>query len=195
MQGQAPTDSELWKLVQDDKPEAYGLLYRRYMELIFVEIHKRVESRADAEDLTQDLFQSIWEKRHSIQIEGRFFSYLWRSAQNRTLNYFRDRKIPASLLATWAGLEAAAESLSEEPQYFESDPQKGMQALIEKERSLLPLRMRQVYELRYEKELPVDEIASRLLISSNTVHNHLKALRRRFADALKKASFLFSIFH
>lgn len=193
MQGQTLTDTELWKLVQNNHRDAYGILYRRYMELIFVEIHKRVESRADAEDLTQELFQHIWEKRSSIDIHSKFFSYLWRSAQNRILNYYRDKKIPASMLETWIALPDTVSCLAEVPDYFEQSYADTMQSVLDQERLLLPDKMKQVYILRYEQELPVEEIAKQLYISSNTVHNHLKAMRKRFAEALRKASFLFSL--
>lgn len=176
-------DTELWQRARQDDRAAYEMLYRRYMELLYVEIHKRILHKKDAEDLTQDIFLTLWEKRLNIVLEGRFFSYLYRTAQNRVLNYFRDKKIPAEHLEAW-------EMLPEQPVPFEATELLNMELLVEEERLKLPPKMRQVYELRYEQNMTNQEISEHLVISPNTVRNHLKEVRKRFTSVIKKIPFL-----
>lgn len=188
-------DMELWQLVRQGDRAAYEVLYRRYMELLFVEIHKRIRSKTEAEDITQDVFLSLWERRTDLVLEVRLFSYLYKMAQNRVFRYFRDKKIPAGYVEAWGTLTEETASLVELPLDFKEADLRDMEFLVETERQKLPLKMREVYELRYEQKMTSQEISEKLVISPNTVRNHLKEVRKRFSSAIKKKSFfLFSLF-
>lgn len=188
-------DIELWQLVRQGDRAAYEVLYLRYMELLFVEIHRRIRSKTEAEDITQDVFLSLWEKRTDLVLEGRLFSYLYKMAQNKVFRYFRDRKIPPEYIEAWEALAEDTTSLVEQPLPFKEADLLDMEFLVEAERQRLPLKMREVYELRYEQKMTSQEISEKLVISPNTVRNHLKEVRKRFSGAIKKASFfLFSLF-
>jgi RNA polymerase sigma-70 factor (ECF subfamily) len=184
-------DTALWQLVQQDDRAAYQVLYLRYMELVFAEIQKRIRHQTDAEDLTQDIFLTLWEKRYSIVLEGRFFSYLYRTAQNRVMNYFRDKKIPVDHLEAWVQLSDSTDAFAEQSVAFQQTDLVHLERLVETAHQQLPLKMRQVYELRYEQHLTAAEISAQLVISPNTVRNHLKAVRKRFTLVLKKATLFF----
>lgn len=184
-------DTELWQLVRQGDRAAYEVLYRRYMDVVFVEVHKRIREKMEAEDITQDVFLSIWEKRMDIALEGRFYSYLYRAAQNRVLNFFRDKKIPATYLEAWETLPEDMAALAESPVVFNEAELLDLEFLVEEERQNLPLKMRQVYELRYEQQMSPSDIADKLAISPNTVRNHLKEVRKRFSGAIRKTSFFF----
>jgi RNA polymerase sigma-70 factor (ECF subfamily) len=186
---------ELWQLVRQGDRAAYEVLYRRYMELLFVEIHKRIRSKTEAEDITQDVFLSLCERRTDLVLEGRLFSYLYKMAQNKVFRYFRDKKIPAGYVEAWETLTEETASLVELPLDFKEADLRDMEFLVETERQKLPLKMREVYELRYEQKMTSQEISEKLVISPNTVRNHLKEVRKRFSSAIKKKSFfLFSLF-
>lgn len=182
-------DSELWQLVKQDDRIAYEQLYRRYVALLYAEVFKRIRHQTDAEDIVQDIFLSLWEKRARVELKGRLFSYLYGMAQNKVFNYYRDKKIPVDYLEIWETLPEVHAALVEQPAAFREAELATMETLIEAERRNLPPRMRQVYELRYEKEMSPQEIAEQLILSPNTVRNHLKEVRKRFMGAIKKTSF------
>lgn len=181
-------DTELWQLVKQDDRAAFEVLYKRYMELLFVEIHKRIGDRTEAEDITQEIFLSLWEKRMNIVLEGRLFSYLYKMAQNQVFKHFRNKKLPAAYVEAW---ETLAEDFVEQPLPFKEAELLDMEFLVEAARQKLPLKMREVYELRYEQKMTPQEISDKLIISPNTVRNHLKEVRKRFNGAIKKTSFFF----
>lgn len=184
------TDDELWVQVREDRHEAFEQLYLRYLKPIFIEIHKRILDRDEAEDLTQEVFLSLWEKRATIQPRGAFYPYVYGMAVNRVLNYFRRNKIPSGFINAWENLPEDLAQLSELPEAFKNAEALEMEQLLKEERDNLPQKMRKVYDLRYEKKLSIAEIASHLSISPNTVHNHLKEVRKRFTQSLQKSSFL-----
>jgi len=184
------TDEELWQLIKQDSHTAFETLYLRYLKSVFTEINKRISDRDQAEDLTQEVFLSLWEKRVTSNPQGAIYPYIYGIAINKVFNYFRSNKIPANFIETWETLPEDLAQLAELPQAFKVAEVTEMEHLLEEERSNLPEKMRRVYELRYEKRLSIAEIANGLSISPNTVHNHLKEVRKRFTSALRKSSFL-----
>lgn len=183
-------DTDLWKRVRNDDADAYKALYLRYVNLVYTEINKRIQQPGEAEDLTQNIFLTLWEKRKQIQLESRFFSYLYRMTQNSVLNYFRDKKIPTTYLETWERSGEAMPHLIEDPVVFNKAQLIALEIQMETERQKLPPKMRRIYDLRYKQWMTPEEISEHLVISENTVRNHLKEVQKRFRAALKKVSFL-----
>ena len=190
MEANVQTDDELWIRVKQDDSSAFAKLYLRYLNPVFTEIHKRIRDRDQAEDLTQEVFLSLWEKRASSNPIGSLYPYVYGMAVNKVFNYYRANKIPANFIDSWDSLPEDLAQLTELPDAFKAAEIIEMESLLKQEHESLPDKMRRVYELRYEKQLSISEIAEGLSISPNTVHNHLKEVRRRFRVALRKSSFL-----
>lgn len=70
-------DLELWEQVRHNDPDAFETLYRRYMRVLLAAIYKWTENQAIAEDILQEVFLDVWERRASIQIRGQLFQYLY----------------------------------------------------------------------------------------------------------------------
>ena len=73
-------------------PQAFGLLYERYVDRIYNYIYFRVGSVTDAEDLTAKVFFKALRNIGSYRHMGLPFSaWLYRIAHNLVANYHRDR--------------------------------------------------------------------------------------------------------
>lgn len=73
-------------------PEAFGLLYERYVDKIFNYVYFRVGSTDDAQDLTAKVFFKALKSISSYRYMGLPFSaWLYRIAHNLVANYHRDR--------------------------------------------------------------------------------------------------------
>ena len=177
-------DDELWNLVKKGNKLAFTQLYKRYVQLVFSEINKRIVNTIDAEDITQEIFLILWEKRETVEIESRLYSFLYGIIQNKVLNYFRSKKISAKHLDTWDKI--VEDVPTHTPAYTDSSLLSKMELSITEEHNRLPKKMKAVYELRYIKEKSIDYISQNLNISPNTVRNQLKEVRRRFNLAIKK---------
>ena len=72
-------------------PEAFGLLYERYVDRIYSYVYYRTGSHHDAEDLTaQVFFQALRNISRYEQRGAPFSSWLYRIAHNAVANYHRD---------------------------------------------------------------------------------------------------------
>jgi RNA polymerase sigma-70 factor (ECF subfamily) len=85
------SDSALIARTQED-PEAFGLLYERYVGRIYNYIYYRTGNRQDAEDLTaRTFYQALRHISRYVDRGAPFSAYLYRIAHNALANWHRDR--------------------------------------------------------------------------------------------------------
>ena len=85
-------EKELVQLAKTDE-DAFGEIYRRYVEKIYNYVYYRTSNKHDAEDLTARVFQRAL--KHIPNYEDRgvpFSAWLYRIAHNLVVNHHRDRK-------------------------------------------------------------------------------------------------------
>ncbi len=84
-------DSDLVLRARTD-PEAFGLLYERYVDRIYAYVYHRVGNGQDAEDLTARTFHRALDNLHRYEDRGLpFAAWLFRIAHNLVANWHRDR--------------------------------------------------------------------------------------------------------
>jgi len=90
-------ESDLLLKLQAGDTRAFEQLYHQYSPRLYLNILKMVKDELTAEELIQELFTKIWQKREVMGIETDFLSYLYRVAQNLVHDFFRklqrDRKM------------------------------------------------------------------------------------------------------
>jgi RNA polymerase sigma-70 factor (ECF subfamily) len=73
-------------------PQAFGLLYERYIDKIYNYVYYRTGNHHDAEDLTAKVFyQAMNHIPRYVQRGAPFSSWLYRIAHNLVANWHRDR--------------------------------------------------------------------------------------------------------
>jgi RNA polymerase sigma-70 factor (ECF subfamily) len=80
---QGGTDAQLVKAAQEGKSAAFGELYERYTLDIFRYLYAHLDSRLDAEDLTEEVFYRAWRSLLKYRELGNpFLAFLFRIARN-----------------------------------------------------------------------------------------------------------------
>jgi len=176
-------DHILLNLLKDDDQLAYTEIFERYSRLLVNHVYKMTGNHDEANDVVQEVFLFIWNKRRELEITGSLSSYLYKATKNRILNHIAHEKV----------VSRYADSFSNfiENDYVFADSklrEKELEAIIESEIALLPEKMREVFLLRKVEELSYDEIALQLNITDKTakqqVYNSLKILRGKLKSAL-----------
>lgn len=90
-------DDELVALFCEGNSQAFEELVLRYKNSLYQYILSLVKDEGAAEDLFQDVFISLFKHAQTYKREGKFKSWLFLTARNKVLNYFRDRKQADSL--------------------------------------------------------------------------------------------------
>jgi RNA polymerase sigma-70 factor (ECF subfamily) len=87
----AEDDAALVERARSD-PEAFGILYERYVDRIYAYVYHRVGNAQDAEDLTARTFHRALDALDGYEDRGLpFAAWLFRIAHNLVANWHRDR--------------------------------------------------------------------------------------------------------
>ena len=78
----------------DRDEKAYGMLVQRYQVRLFNFVRSMVRNQELAEDLTQESFVKAYFSLHRLQNPASFKSWLFRIANNNTLDYLRKKRLP-----------------------------------------------------------------------------------------------------
>src|SRR5437867_9169825 len=72
--------------------EAYDELVRRYQERIYATIYHMTANHEDANDLAQETFIKAFQALKSFKGDSSFFTWVYRIAVNKTINFLKQRK-------------------------------------------------------------------------------------------------------
>ena len=147
-----------------------------------------VDSRADAEDVVQGVFTTLWCHRESLEITSTSSVYLYAAVRHRSYDCLRQRqtRTRAHTTAEQTGAPTASPEVEPDPIAGGSERETELLATVEFVIAALPERRRRALILRYKCELPERAIAELLEVEVGTVHTHLrlalKALRKELGD-------------
>jgi RNA polymerase sigma-70 factor (ECF subfamily) len=138
-----------------------------------------VKNSETAEEIVQEMFISIWEQRHELNITTSVRTFLYTSIKNRALNYIRNHKTRANHEDEFANEQASRVSYMVD--FCEREE---LQHLIEQAINELPEQCRIIFEKSREQNLTYKEIAQELNISPKTVENQMSIALKKLRSKL-----------
>ena len=180
------SDIEIVRDIKKGDVAAFQELYSRYADIIYRNILARVNSSFDADDIFQDFFIQVWEKKDSFQVESSVKGYLLIWLRNHILNSIKQEQIRDKYQDMCVP--------NEEDDYtwvkiVSSDLNENIRQIV----NSFPSRLQCVYMLRQEQNLSIKEIAEKLSVSEQTVKNQLGDITRRLRHEVNRKNFLFFI--
>lgn len=148
------TDDILLRLLKASDEKAFRVLYERYWKRLFAVACYKLKNREAAEEIVQNIFVSLWEKRADLQIE-KLEEYLFTAVKYKVINYVE------SLLVRQAGqkqLAGAITDASTEDTIIINDLHNAIQQAL----SCLPPKTREVFTLSRFEKYSVKDIAQHL---------------------------------
>lgn len=160
-----------------EQASGFSLVYDHYSPLIWKHIFLRISLREETNDLTSEVFLKTWDYLNSGRKIQKIKSFLYRTADNLVIDWYRSRKKIFSL----------EKDISEEEDALILDPEIEKNLMIAEETALLMKNIRQLEEkerklllLRFVDELEIEEIGEVLGKSRGAVtvaiHRALKSL-------------------
>jgi len=163
-----------------EKLKDFELLFFKFHGRLVVFSQKFTGNLLASQDIVQDAFIALWEKRDSVEIIESPKAYLFQAVRNRSLNYIRNTNIHNAVEQELSlKFETAEKNLYSNPNDpFISLLELELQDKIDKTISSLPDKCGQVYKLSRYKGLKNSEIAEMFGISMKMVEKHIsRALR------------------
>ena len=142
-------------------------IYNRYWDKLFLSCYRRVKDKAVAEELVQDLFLKLWQKRDTVNID-QLENYLFSSIRNATIDHLKKEMVADKYLEyqkLYFGMGSNSTEQMVELNDLEENLEKGLRTLSGKSEKIFRL-----YSMDYWS---VKKIAGHFNLSEKTVHYHL----------------------
>lgn len=175
------SDEDLLARIRTEDREAFRQLTQRYLDKVWRLSYRMLGSRQDAEDVTQEVFVTVWNRREEWREgEASFSTWLYRVVVNRSIDYKRKRRAPHLELH-----EEIAES---------GDPSADELLSAQQDRSQLMACLKQLPEkqmlallLYYYEEMDIAQICVKLESSEDAVRSLLKRGRATMKEMIRDA--------
>lgn len=158
----------LLNALREGSTAAFKLLYDHYSPLVFRKLVKMIKHTPLAEELTQDVFVKIWDKRAVIDNEKHFSYYILTIANNTVTDLYRkasrDKRLEEMIISSSVDVYNPVEEML---YYKESE------MLLNKAIEDLPPQQRIVFKMCKIDGKSYEEAAASLGISISTVSNHI----------------------
>ena len=164
---------------------AFSDIFMMYHKQVYMFCSKSLP-KEDAEEIVQNVFMTVWENRHQIDLQYSFPSYLFSIARHQVYNEIRNRVIRKSFMEKYVNM---AENV-EIPQEYD-DSMKKLIAKMKKNIERFPDRQREIFMMSRVYQMTYREIAEKLGISENTVDT---SIRRSLAILRKVSGFFILLF-
>lgn len=162
---------------------AFEEMFKTHYRKLFAYAITIVKDEVIAEEVVQQVFFKIWERKGRVDIQTSITAYLYRSVYNDCLNHLKHQKVKAAFQAHTVHV-LKNESASAVSKVQLSELQEKLDTALKE----LPEQCRTIFQMSRFEELKYQEIADRLGLSVKTVENQmgkaLKILRIKLADYL-----------
>jgi RNA polymerase sigma factor (sigma-70 family) len=153
------------------KPALFEDLFNKYWTELYQYAARNLGNTADAQDLIQDLFTDLWERRDSLEVNIPMKFYLFSAVRKRILRQFRNHSLKEKHLQVHSNTYAKA--LHTEP--LNGIIHKNMLHQVQGRLQTLPDKERRVFTLYHFDELSIREIALIQGTAEQTVRNQLNS--------------------
>ena len=177
------SEQEIISAIRQGDERIFEATFRKYYQSLCNYANSILKEMDEAEEVVQNLFLSIWEKRTDLEINVSLKSYLYRAVHNHCLNRIKHLKIREEYQHYATNFyDSSYESVSQTVMTNE------LEQKIEEAIRKLPEQCRLIFRMSRFDELKYHEIAKQLELSPKTIENQigkaLKFLRIELAEYL-----------
>ncbi|MEE6185725.1 ECF RNA polymerase sigma-E factor [Mycovorax composti] len=171
----------LLKLIDRGDEAAFAKLYTLYSKRLTAFSISILQSSEMAEEVVEDVFVKLWNKRGSLVSIDNISVYLYIATKNQTLSYLSD-KAKKLITAPFDDLNTSIEAIHQDPHslLISSEMLARVNAAIE----ALPPRCKMIFKLIREDGLKYKEVAAILNISVNTIDAQMAIAVKRICQAM-----------
>ena len=183
MNYQGLTDLELLKHLSNQDRDALATLYERFGRRVFSLAVRILSDSVSAEEVTQDVFMSVWRRGATyVSKKGKFTTWLFSIAHNRTIDELRKRRRDLSRTNDDIDDHLNLESGDVSPP--DATVAQSEYAKIRAAMEDLPEEQKNVVELSYFKGLTQTEIAEKTGQPLGTVKTRMRLALKKLRKAL-----------
>lgn len=173
------TDQQILEHLAKNDVQAFDFLYNKYFSKLYGAVYKRLQNRELTEEVVQELFISLWERRGVLTISTTIETYLFSSVKYLVIAQYKKNNL-FEKYSNSLNPEVNDTNFTEQVIAFDE-----LNAAYQNSLKLLPERCREIFLLK-RTGLSQREISEKMDISEKTVENQmtkaLKILREALSD-------------
>ncbi len=173
-------DLKLYQMVKGGDLTSYEVIFKRYYKDLHRFAFTYVRDSTIAEEMAQEVFLYIWEKRKNIEIQTTLKTYLYSAVKNKCLNYIKLELPKQQSMADISEVMLSVSTVSKDEGENEQ-----LRRYIQKAIDSLPKKCRRIFLLSRNAGMTYEEIAEDLDISKKTVENQMGIALKKLREALE----------
>jgi RNA polymerase sigma-70 factor (ECF subfamily) len=178
------TDTEIIKKVLQGEQALFAQLVQRYQQYVFTLTLRFIDSREDAEEISQDVFVKAYRSLADFRGDAKFSTWLFTIVRTSCITFLRKKKLDITSIdneRTMARLENTESGFN-----ANTVEQKSRHAMLNAAIRLLSPDDAQIITLFYKGEQSLGEIGRIMGYDPNTIKVKLHRARHRLKDKLEK---------
>ena len=179
------TDHELLQAIRNDNDIAFSELFKRYWRTAYNMAYARVRSKEVTEEIVQDLFVNLWDKRTALSINN-MSSYLYIAIKHKVLNFIESQLVHQKYWDYHKTFILRQEDATERTVEYNE-----LLEVIEERMGSLPEKSQKVFRLNRLEGRSISETADILKLSRKATQYHLtrslKEMRLHLKDYILSA--------
>lgn len=173
------SDKQLLHLMTKDNKLAFNALYLRYWDKVLYLAVQKLKDMMEAENVVQDIFFSIWQRRNDLQITGEIERYLVVAVKYRVIKLFNKQRIQRLYEENNVLTSDLLDDSTQEYLAFDELKKRLEMAII-----ALPEKSRLIYRLNQEGHMSYKQIAETLDTTEKAVDSHMVRTRKSLRASL-----------
>jgi len=148
-------------------------VYKTYFKALHAYAFSILDDTEQAEEMVQQVFLKLWERKDRIEIHSSMQAYLYRSVFNESMNFLKHEKVKQAHVSFVK--HTTTESGNNHQRTIDS---RELESNIRRAMNQLPEQCRTIFQMSRFEELKYREIADKLQLSVKTIENQMgKALK------------------
>lgn len=172
------TDEEILHRIKSGDKTGLTILYNSFCKPLLVFSYNLLKDKELCEEIVQDVFIEIWNRRFEIEIKVSLQSYLYAAVRYKIFAEFRKDK--AIRVELYDDINSRLQYSTPETRMIHEELEEQVRRLI----SSLPDKCQLVFNMSRNEELTHKEIAERLDISVRTVETHISNALKLLRNSL-----------
>lgn len=171
-------EKEIRELLRDDNPKALEIIYDYLGKKLYGYLLTILCSEEKAEDVMQNVFVKIAEKRDRIAAANNITGYIFKVARNEAMDYFRAQPKHHEDISRYENILCIKEEHKDKVDDEEIKE-------ISKSLGILPQKQREVISMKIFQEMTFEEISRALRISQNTAASRYRYGIKKLKNSLR----------
>ncbi|MES2133177.1 MAG: RNA polymerase sigma-70 factor [Bacteroidota bacterium] len=173
-------DKEVIHQFRSGNEDAFEQIFRAYYKALVHYAKTILKDMDDSEDIVQQVFVSVWEKRLKIEIHTSLRALLYKSVHNACLNKIKQQQVRSGYAKEVIQLH------NEQGTTQDSMQQKELQHKIEAAMDMMPEQCAKIFKMSRFEQMKYQEIADTLNLSVKTIENQMGKALKIMREQLKE---------